>query len=396
VRCLLDAHPDIGCPAETNIAALIAPLWNVWSIIECGREGSADQDLSPAAKQAIGDALLTPMANYCARGGKQYYCDKSLDNVHHLTFIEKLFPESRFLLLSRHVMDTIASGLEASPWGFKAYGYQSYIHASPDNFVAALAKYWLVHVQQALQWEETHKAKCHRIHYEDLVTAPDAVLADMFTFLGVSVDLSVLDGAFTADRTAAGPGDHKVMFTSRIQADSVGRGKTVPVDLIPPNLLEAVNSKLAALGYEPVDKTWNAEPAPSSGAGEGTIWSARLVELMSDIELPPDQKSDHCGVFAIVAVDHDELRWVVDPVAGDVRQGDGNVDSVVTGTAQDLALMVAKEQNLGALMRSGRIRHVTARKNLTREDVTADMIAIMSLLHANEESGVRSESAVGA
>ncbi len=51
-------------------------------------------------------------------------------------------------------MDTVASGIEASPWGFQAYGYAPYVQASPHNSVAALANYWLAHVTAAIEWEE--------------------------------------------------------------------------------------------------------------------------------------------------------------------------------------------------------------------------------------------------
>ncbi len=58
--------------------------------------------------------------------------------------------------------------------------------------------------------------------------------------------------------------------------------------------------------------------------------------------------------------------------------GDGEVDAVVTGTAQDLVLMLTGEENLGVLLRSGRIRYVMAREN----DVPADLPTLMEQILA--------------
>ncbi|MFD0856561.1 sulfotransferase, partial [Actinomadura adrarensis] len=34
LRFLLDAHPDLACPPETNVPALVGQLATVWSLIE--------------------------------------------------------------------------------------------------------------------------------------------------------------------------------------------------------------------------------------------------------------------------------------------------------------------------------------------------------------------------
>ena len=63
-------------------------------------------------------------------------------------------------------------------------------------------------------------------------------------------------------------------------------------------------------------------------------------------------------VFAVVAEDHHELRWIVDCEAGTLIQGDGDVDAVITGTTEDIVLMLTDQENLGGLLRAGRIRHL--------------------------------------
>lgn len=387
LRLLLDAHTEVGCPSEAGLPALMAHMASLWMTVHADVEGQdrggedpgliggdtgelgklrdggtgrrpRAGELPPSARQWIRAAVREPMRRYTERGNKELYVDKSLDSVFHLDLVEELFPETRYILLVRHVMDTVASGIEASPWGFQAYGYGPYVQASPHNSVAALASYWLAHVSAALHWENEHRDDCLRVRYEDLVRRPEETVSSVLRFLDVDVELSVLERAF-AREPATGPGDYKVAHTSEVHAHSIGHGKRVPVSMLPPRLLEGLNEKLLALGYERLDRAWNAQERPVD-AGRETVWSERLRELMSRGSIAPGVSIDGLGSFALVAEDHRALRWVVDLESGEVSQGDGDVEAVLTGTAEDLVLMLAGEENLGVLLRSGRIRPVAA------------------------------------
>src|SRR5215469_17608838 len=67
LRFLLDAHPELACPPETNLPGLCVQLATVWSLIE-------------------GAPLLA-----------------------------RVYPQARFVCMYRHPMDVIASGVEACP-----------------------------------------------------------------------------------------------------------------------------------------------------------------------------------------------------------------------------------------------------------------------------------------
>jgi hypothetical protein len=414
LRLMLDAHPEVGCPAEAGLPGLMAHMAGLWMTVEADQNGDrrgedpgavrrdADADgqlgvlkdgatgpqrvvpfgaLPQDARDWIRQAVLQPMRRYAERGDKRLYVDKSLDSVLHLELVQELFPTTRYVLLFRHVMDTVASGIEASPWGFQAYGYAPYVQASPHNSVAALANYWLAHVTAAIEWEEKQPSCCHRVRYEDLVLRPEQTVADVLRFLGVSQDLSVLQRAFER-APARGPGDYKVGHTSRVHAQSIGHGKRVPVAMLPPPLLEAVNEKLEALGYDRLTASWNAEERSVDGGGE-TLWARRLCELMQSVHIPAGTESSISmdqRPFAFVAEDHRALRWIVDVESGGLTQGDGEVDSVITGTAEDLVLMLTGEENLGVLLRSGRIRHVTASEDDTPADLPGTVNRLVGLL----------------
>jgi protein-tyrosine sulfotransferase len=343
-RLLLDAHAEVACPSEAGLPGLMAHMAGAWANAMADQEsgaqeatrqataclangtGQAAEDAARAepseslseaqkpvvpqrASEWIAESVTMLMLEHCAGDRKRIYCDKSLDSVHHLQLVSEVFPKVRIILVFRHVMDAVVSGIEASPWGFQAYGYGPFVQAHPGNFVAALASYWVDHVGRALTWEEQHPEMCHRLRYEDLVTQPEVMTAGMQRFLQVRQDPSVVRRALRRDSTR-GPGDYKIEHTRSIHADSVGRGKRVPVTLLPAALLDAVNEQLTKLGYEAMDRAWNSTGRRVDGETEGG-WAQRLTKLMSAVAVAP--RAADIGPFAVVADDHRALRWVIDP-----------------------------------------------------------------------------------
>jgi hypothetical protein len=251
-------------------------------------------------------------------------------------------------------MDTIASGIEASPWGFSAFGYAPFVHASPDNTVLALARYWEMQVALALDWQQKMPEACIQLRYEDLVRTPESALSRIFAFLDVDDDPTVLTHAFASFNPASGPGDYKLAFTNAVTSASIGRGKQVPVALIPDALRDRLNELLAQAGYVALTDSWNAEPRTDT-----TVEHQARNELLRLMGSSP-ARPWHCAVetIAIVADDDPELRWIVQPHDGSVYQGDGEVDVVLTGAAHDIVRMIKGSENPGVLLRAGKIRYV--------------------------------------
>ena len=94
------------------------------------------------------------MATYLASAGKSRWCDKSLSNVLNLEQLASAWPDSRFVLLYRHCMDVVMSGIEASPWGLDSYGFGQFAQMSPTNTVIALVGYWIERTAKMLAFEE--------------------------------------------------------------------------------------------------------------------------------------------------------------------------------------------------------------------------------------------------
>jgi hypothetical protein len=74
------------------------------------------------------------------------------------------------------------------------------------------------------------------------------------------------------------------------------------------------------------------------------------------------------------------LRWVIDASAGTIQQGDGEVEMVITGTAEDLTLLLRGEVNPGVLLRAGRIRHLTTRENVSLDEVVTALLSALDVL----------------
>ena len=126
LRWLIDAHDEISCPGETDVAALFRHTSTRPRPSVCR---STTRLLR--ARNVIDDLMATQLAE--AR--KTRWCDKSLSNVQAMDRLAEAWPEARFVLLHRHAMDVVASALEASEWGLDSFGLGQYAQMSPTNSV---------------------------------------------------------------------------------------------------------------------------------------------------------------------------------------------------------------------------------------------------------------------
>jgi Sulfotransferase family len=266
LRFVLDAHPDLACPPETNVPALCGQLANVWALIEgaplSANRGDEPPEIPDAVIAGVRETMDRMVGSYLKRRGKKRYCDKSLGTARFAYLMSRLWPEAKFICLVRHPMDVIASGIEACPWGLGGYGFDPYISETPSNSVFALARFWVENVSTILAAEEEYADRCHRVRYEDLVSDPQATADALFGFLGVAPEPGIAEKIFAAERERFGPADYKIWNTSEISTDSVGRGWTVPAGLIGPQFLEAMNELCGRLGYLAVDGQWGTADRP--------------------------------------------------------------------------------------------------------------------------------------
>jgi hypothetical protein len=143
--------------------------------------------------------------------------------------------------------------------------------------------------------------------------------------------------------------------------------------MLPPPLIDRLNELLEKLAYPPLTASWNAEPKTVKSASDDA--RSHLEYLMASMR-EGDWEFD-VDSLAILADDDMDLRWVVEPRSATVRRGDGEVDIVITGAAEDLAQLVRGDANPGVLFRSGRIRPVSA---ADADEYRIDMPKMMTAL----------------
>jgi hypothetical protein len=309
LRFILDAHPDLACPPETNVPALCGQLATVWSLIEGAplsqNRGDEPPEIPDAAIAGVRETMDRMTGSYLARRGKKRYCDKSLGTARFAYLMQRIWPEAAFICLYRHPMDVIASGMEACPWGLNGYGFDPYIAETPGNSVFALARFWADNAATIAAAEEQYGERCHRVRYEDLVGDPQAVADELFEFLGVAPVPGIAQTIFAAERERFGPADYKIWHTSRISDDSVGRGWTIPAGLIGPEVRAGINELCGRLGYLAVDEEWGTADRPAD------------LRLPSEAQAADgDQSADHGeqpGIAAMAPGGSQEAHVAPDP-----------------------------------------------------------------------------------
>lgn len=433
LRFLLDAHPDLACPPETELPTLCRQLTQTWAVLagtppEGSRDGEPPEIPGPL-RVNVRHVIEGLMRQHLARRGKTRFCDKSLFTARHVDLLTQVFPGARFICLYRHPMDLIASGLEACPWGLKGFGFDSYAAGSPGNGVLALARFWADHAREIRDAEERYPGRCHRVRYEDLVADPESVAEGIFGFLGVRPSPGISARCLTPDRERTGPGDYKIWQTSRITADSVGRGWSIPPERIEQPVRDRINRLAAGIGYVPVDQAWGIAGTPPdlradartglradarAGDGRGAAASSarasgpapRVFSLLDErLQAGLFRMGDgflslwgSCAAerFLVVAAapDGDDrvARWRVDlaartvTLAGAATGGavaDEPVSWQLTGSAACWEQLLAGTANLNVALRRRELRYadtgtVAGPVTVKRIDMLSDLLAITS------------------
>lgn len=395
LRLLLDAHPEIDCPPETNVVTLAHQLLTSRSALnvpESTREAQRRKGIIESRR-----LIRRLMDERTRAAGKRRWCDKSLPTAEFAELTFELFPRAQFICLYRHPLDLIVSAVEANPWGFVGYGFEPFIAKSPTNFVHALMEYWLAHTSMIRGFEITHPRRCFRLQYEAFVQDPKATWEALCDFLGVAQAPDALDQLFETQRSGFGPADYKVWYSSSINDESIGRGADIPLKLIGPALLNAVNELLPHLEYPVIDSRWGEHARESLGASSRahqqldhcdrcdsinqTIieplsdrlqrWDVlRGLPVIGEVELAFD---DGCASCA---------QWTVDPRAGTVRRGPSETPALRVMTDSGL---LADASKLGVLLRNGKIRMVANYPENVENPPTYEVYSLVGVLFGTSE-----------
>src|SRR5215469_3072018 len=389
LRYLLDAHPDIVSPAELNLSALLLHAADTWHRAHEGQgttdpgaeaQGPAEPaaeprtswgtPLSPDAQRWATKIVNEIMADLARAAGASAFVDKSLATVDQLPIVASCYPKAHYVFLYRYPLDMIASGIEASRWGFNAFGFAPYIGAAPGNFVSGLGNYWIDKVSRMLEFERTCDAAHARIYYELLCDDPVTTLSDLLEFLDLPSDNGIVERAFENEH-AVGPGDYKIDFTKSVKTDSVGRGSTLPW-LLRPDQVKRIDELLAELDYPALEAARRGnlaallglKRAASADTASTTDLTRQMVERLS-AGLAAGRRPGAAqpafelivrgdtGDEQVVLVDHEHGVRVVGTASAD--SGKATLPQVLCHG--DALLKVASgEHNLAQVLHDGRVR----------------------------------------
>ena len=280
VRRLLDAHPRIHCPPETNLLRACARFLREEPMsggVAVGvRSGLAFSGIDePALLSRLQDFAFGILGDLAAKAGKDLWAEKTAFDSFYVDEIEVLCASRcRFVVVFRHGIDVAVSLHELAE---KMQMYAPELHDYIRRFawpLEAFATAWLDVTQRLTRFAEDHRERCFIMRYEDLVGDPAKVLGELCCFLEAPADVSQLIAAASAGGTP-GLGDWKTYQLESISDRSLGRWRTLPPDVLA-RLAPIANPGLQQLGYDPIEIKRMASGATARRALQLSLLAGQL------------------------------------------------------------------------------------------------------------------------
>jgi len=207
LRYILDSHPHIAVPPETNFMETLAELWtSEWNRKGLAGVGVDEKALQWRLRRFAGGIL----DDYALAKGKRRWFDKTPCYVGILEVLQGVFgEETQYILVYRHgldVADSIATVHAADGLGGPV---KRYLEAYGETPRLAALRHWVEQCERMLTFHEARPAQCFSIRYEDYARDPRAALPPLFEFIGERWCEAVLN--FSAQSHDFGLQDHKIL-----------------------------------------------------------------------------------------------------------------------------------------------------------------------------------------
>ena len=264
---MLGAHPDILGGPEPHLLTPLAHL-GIWGNVD---KAPYDHVLAAESQQLFVSKLPRGEQDYWAAcraycdvlysqslsgSGKSVCLDKTPAYALILPFMMKVFPDARYVVLTRHPA-AIFSSFANSFFNGDFAAAQAY-NPILNRYVPAMASFL-----------RQDQVPFFHVRYEDLVAAPESAFEGICEYIGVPYDPAAINYGDAAPAPAGGLGDPLgVQKHSRPSLDSVHSwAAELAADGDKRSFVEGIMASLdpadlATLGY-PVDTLW----APLEGAG---------------------------------------------------------------------------------------------------------------------------------
>jgi len=261
LRSLLDAHPDMAIPTETQwfagvIGVMLRNPGDVRGIVKEirlspnwlereVRNGVLKNILKLHEQSNPGNTIRRIYAAYAAKHGAKRYGDKTPRHSNFMADISKILPEARFVHIIRDGRD-VALSLREVWWGTKD--------------IRRAACTWINTIREARQ-QAQELPHYMEVRFHELVENPDKVLRDIGAFLEIDLDYTRLCKTSNPQRNAINLQENSSMVLDKNQSkknmrftsldDSrINRWKTE----MPPEEIAAferiAGDMLSDLGYE--------------------------------------------------------------------------------------------------------------------------------------------------
>lgn len=259
---VLGAHPGIFAPEEPHLITPLATLGYYESV----EAAPYDPVITRAAARALVGALPGGEADYlealraytdaiyrglhAGAGEARYLLDKTPAYALCLDFLSKLYPEARYIVLTRHPLAVWSSFVDSFFDGDDRVAHEH--NPLLERYVPAIARFL-----------RTTGVPHHRVRYEELVSDPDANARKVCDFLSLDFDPGMVDYGRAPDargESTRGLGDPTtVARQSRPTTDSLAkwaeaaRGQPERVALYREILARLADEDLETWGFSRAD-----------------------------------------------------------------------------------------------------------------------------------------------
>lgn len=256
LRRILNAHPDIACPGETNLLGACGRFLRSETIAE-GVDVGVLSGLQFAGfpeevvLEKLRDFAFGFHREYARRQGKSRWASKTAFDVFYWDLIEKLCGEhAYFVCVQRHGLDVACSIKELCDTnGVYLSELHDYVVRHPRP-LEAFSHAWVDISRATRDFVARHPDNALLIKYEDLTADPEAVTRTIADRVGVDWPSDWLQKVMEPPESM-GLGDWKTYSKSRIDAESVGRWRGLSEHTI--SLMGRIcNPMLEESGYAPV------------------------------------------------------------------------------------------------------------------------------------------------
>jgi hypothetical protein len=203
LRIMLDANPQIAIPAESRFVQYLyykygkIKLWDENRILRFYEDATTCFEAPVFDKELLKQELLkligqTDFSVFCKTA---YLCIRSIfekseikiigdKNPRYSFFIKnllKIFPEAKFIHLTRDYRDSTLSFFNAKGMDFE------------KKNASFLAFRWRYYNKQILKFKTKYPASFYTLKYEDLIVEPELKLRKICSFLNIDFDPAMLD-----------------------------------------------------------------------------------------------------------------------------------------------------------------------------------------------------------